>query len=110
MGEGDVQGIREDLSEVKECLGDLSRAVTDLRVLVAGNYITKDDFTEFQKVSENRVVALHKKVDDNKDEAIKNLDAYRKDQRELMFKVAGLALMVSSITFGILQWVVSLSK
>lgn len=63
VGENDIQSIREDLGEVKQSLSGINKAVTDLRVLVAGNYVTKEDFQKCQDCAENRIVELHRKVD-----------------------------------------------
>jgi len=63
MGNEDISLIRQDLSDVKKQLGDLSVALSDLRVLIAGKYVTKEDFQKCQECAEDRIVALHKKVD-----------------------------------------------
>lgn len=99
MGDNDVQSIKEDLSEVKDSLADLTRAVGDLRVLVAGNYVTQTDFKECKKCSEARIVALHQKIDEHK-----------KEEREHMYKLAGLVFVVSAFVFTMLQWAVSLAQ
>lgn len=99
MGDGDVQSIKKDLGEVKESLCDLNKAVGDLRVLVAGNYVTRTDFTEYQKTEEGRVVALHQKIDEHK-----------KEEQENAFKLAGIVFAVSAFVFGILQWAVQLTS
>lgn len=51
MGENDVQSIRQDLGEVKVSLVNITEAVADLRVLVAGEYVKKADFDECKKCS-----------------------------------------------------------
>lgn len=58
-----MQSIKSDLGEVKKSLSDIGKAVTDLRVLVAGNYVTKEDFQKCQDCAEGRIVELHRKVD-----------------------------------------------
>ena len=63
MGENDVTVIRQGLGEVHKKLDDLSDSVSDLRVLIAGEYVRKDDFQKCQDCAESRIVALHKKVD-----------------------------------------------
>jgi hypothetical protein len=93
----DVQAIREDLVEVKQSIGELTKAVTDLRVLVAGNYITKAEFTEHQKIEEARVVALHNKIDN-----------HEKSERAERWKIFGAAMTVAAFVFGVIQWIVSL--
>jgi len=49
MGDEEVQTIKEDIAEIKEAVKDVSTVVNDMRVLLAGNYITKQDFEEFKK-------------------------------------------------------------
>lgn len=97
MGENDVQVIREDLVEVKRSLTDLSDAVADLRVLVAGNYVTKADFHECQKCAEARVIELHKKIEN-----------HVKEEKADRWKLAALMATVTGIVFGVIQWVVNL--
>jgi hypothetical protein len=62
VGDNDILIIKEGLTRVEAALTDLTKAVNDFRVLVAKDYVRKDDFDKFQDVSEARVVTLHKKV------------------------------------------------
>ncbi|MDR3539793.1 MAG: hypothetical protein P4L69_02320 [Desulfosporosinus sp.] len=52
MEEKEVRTIKEDIAEIKETVKDVSAVVGDMRVLLAGNYITKQDFEKFKKDSE----------------------------------------------------------
>ena len=52
MEEGEIRTIKEDIAEIKETVKDVSTVVNDMRVLLAGNYITKQDFEEFKRDSE----------------------------------------------------------
>lgn len=99
MGENDVRDIREDLAEVKQSLGELARAVTDLRVLVAGNYVTKAEFSEHLKTDEARVVALHNKI-----------EGHEKNERAERWKIFGAAMTVAAFVFGVIQWIAGLFK
>lgn len=99
MSGNDVRDIRDDLGEVRRTQADIIKAVSDLRVLVAGNYVPRVEFDECQRCAEIRTVALHKRIDDHK-----------KDDRENMYKLAGLVFAVSSLVFGALQWAVSLAS
>lgn len=99
MGEVDVRSIMDGLAEVKTLLRDQGKALGDLQVLVAGNYVTKTDFQEYQKIEEARVVALHQKI-----------DAHEKAERAERWKVVGAALAISTFVFGIIQWVVGLFR
>ncbi|MCB8818455.1 hypothetical protein [Desulfosporosinus shakirovi] len=53
MEEGEVRTIKNDIAEIKEAVKDVSAVVNDMRVLLAGNYVTKRDFEEFKKRSES---------------------------------------------------------
>lgn len=49
MGE-ELDSIKEDIREIKDGIKDLSGSVNNLRVLIAGDYITKTEFAaEVQK-------------------------------------------------------------
>ena len=52
MVDGEVKTIKKDIAEIKESVKDVSTVVNDMRVLLAGNYITKQDFEEFKKEAE----------------------------------------------------------
>lgn len=52
MEEGEARIIKKDIAEIKEAVKDVSAVVNDMRVLLAGNYITKQDFEEFKKGAE----------------------------------------------------------
>ena len=49
MEEGEARTIKEDIAEIKEAVKDVSAVVNDMRVLLAGSYITKKEFEEFKK-------------------------------------------------------------
>lgn len=99
LGEGDVQVIRQDLGEVKRSLADLADAVADLRVLVAGEYVRKDEFDDFKRQEEDRIIRVYDKIEE-----------YKKEEAANRFKLAGLIFTISAFVFGIMQWVVSLFK
>ena len=49
MEEREVKTFREDIAEIKETVKDVAEVVNDMRVLLAGNYVTKQDFEKFKK-------------------------------------------------------------
>ncbi|EHQ87547.1 hypothetical protein [Desulfosporosinus youngiae] len=53
MGEEEARTLKEDIAEIKESVKDVSVVVNDMRVLLAGNYITRQDFEEFKKGMES---------------------------------------------------------
>lgn len=99
MGDKDIEVILGDMGEIKQSLGKLTDAVTDLRVLVAGNYVTKAEFAEHLKTEEDRIVALHNKI-----------DAHEKSERSERWKIFGAAMTVAAFVFGVIQWIASLVK
>lgn len=49
MEDKEVQTLKVDIAEIKEAVKDVSAVVNDVRVLLAGNYVTKQDFEEYKK-------------------------------------------------------------
>lgn len=51
MGGSDpeVQDLKDDVKEIKGDVKDVATAVNDLRVIIAGNYVTKTEFDEYKK-------------------------------------------------------------
>jgi t-SNARE complex subunit (syntaxin) len=110
VGDNDILIIKEGLTRVEAALTDLTKAVNDFRVLVAKDYVRKDDFDKFQDVSEARVVTLHKKVDDNAKETQKALGDHAKEERANRWKFAGVVATVTGIIVTVIQWIVSLAR
>lgn len=52
MGDEEVKELKGDIVEIKEAIKDVSAVVCDMRILLAGNYITKREFEEYKR--ENR--------------------------------------------------------
>lgn len=52
MEDGEAQTIQKDIGEIREAVKDVSAVVNDMRVMIAGNYITKQDFDKFKKGAE----------------------------------------------------------
>jgi len=46
MSDTEVKGLKEDVTEIKSDVKDIHNTLGDLKVLIAGNYVTK---TEFEK-------------------------------------------------------------
>lgn len=49
MDDGEIQTLKVDIAEIKEAVKDVSAVVSDMRVLLAGNYVTKQDFEEYKR-------------------------------------------------------------
>lgn len=79
MSGSDVEYIKEGLTEVKETLKELTHNINDLRVLVAGEYVKKEEFKEHLKTeASNR------------------------------WKIAGLTITISGLIFTVIQWIFTL--
>ena len=50
MEDSEIRWLKEEMVQIKETVKDVSEVVNDMRVLVAGNYVTKQDFEEFKRV------------------------------------------------------------
>lgn len=96
MSEGDIQAIKDALGKVERGLGKLSDAVADLRVLVAGNYVPKEDYKEHMEMEEARVVALHKRIDSIDDK----IDNHQKEEWQDRLKIAGMVVAICSLLLG----------
>lgn len=110
MGDGDVLIIKEGLNEVKAALTDLTKAVNDFRVVVARDYVPKDDFEKCKECAETRIVELHRKIDGNAKDAQKALEDHEKEERASWWKMAGLAAAITGIVLSAIQWVFSLIR
>ncbi|ODA39711.1 hypothetical protein [Desulfosporosinus sp. BG] len=49
MEDKEVQTLKADIAEIKDAVKEVSAVVNDMRVLLAGNYVTKRDFEEYKK-------------------------------------------------------------
>lgn len=49
MDDREAQIFKADIAEIKEAVRDVSVVVNDMRVLLAGNYVTKQDFEDYKK-------------------------------------------------------------
>jgi hypothetical protein len=68
LGEAELQGIKEDIAEIKARMGDIaevkdevkkvSTGLADLRVLIAGDYVKREEFEEAKKENEGAHRAL----------------------------------------------------
>lgn len=92
MGGPDIQRLEGKIDTVMD-------AIADLRVLVAGNYVTKTDLLEYQKIEEARIVALHKKIDDNKTE-----------EKADRWKMAALVATIVGIIVAAGQWITEMLR
>lgn len=49
MGDAETQALKEDVTEIKDTVKSVESTVNDLRVLLAGSYVTKTEFDEYKK-------------------------------------------------------------
>jgi len=109
-----VQGLKEDMTEVKGTLKDMVSQLTELRVLIAGNYTHKDDFAKCQKLQEDRVVSLHQKREIAQKELEAKIEAARKEsnaelsehiktEKENRWKFYGILIAIMTLTTTLIQ-------
>jgi len=109
-----VQGLKEDMTEVKGTLKDMVNQLTELRVLIAGNYTHKDDFAKCQKLQEDRVVSLHQKreivqkelevkIEAVREESNAKLSEHIKTEKENRWKFYGILIAIMTLTTTLIQ-------
>lgn len=49
MGDNELQTLKEDIAEIKTGVKEVSSGLNDLRVLIAGDYVKRDEFEEEKK-------------------------------------------------------------
>ncbi len=49
MSENEVQALKEDTAEIKADVKEIFTIVNDMRVSLAGGYVTKTEFEEYKK-------------------------------------------------------------
>lgn len=81
MSGSDVEYIKEGLTDVKDTLKELTHNVNDLRILIAGEYLTKKEF-----------------------------DKYKQTKSNTEWKIAGIVFTISAIAFSAMQWIYTLAK
>jgi len=50
MDDSEIWWIKEQIVDIKDTVKDVAEVVNDMRVLIAGNYVTKRDFEEYKNV------------------------------------------------------------
>lgn len=71
MANEELQSLKEDITEIKQTVKETNKALNDLAVLVAGNYVKREELDEFRKTNteehkelEQRVADLNKRITD----------------------------------------------
>lgn len=49
MDARELKSLKEDIAEIKEAVRDVSVVLNDMRVLLAGNYVTKQDLEDYKR-------------------------------------------------------------
>lgn len=49
----ELEALKEDIADIKETMKDVSATVNDMRVLLAGNYLTRSDFEKYKTDEKN---------------------------------------------------------
>lgn len=49
MGDAETEVLKEDVAEIKTTVKNVEATVTDLRVLLAANYVTRKEFEKYKE-------------------------------------------------------------
>lgn len=94
---------KESNKEIKETLDTLGGAITDIRVLVAEDYIKRDEFEDNRKELWNKI----DKVENDYKIEIKDVRDDIQNIRSERYKIAGIvgtiAAVGTSVVFGIIN-------
>lgn len=97
MGDSDVYGLKDDVKKLDMKIDTVFDAIADLRVLVAGEYIRKDDFYVCRKTCEDRIIRVYDKVEEHKKEEAAN-----------RWKLAGLTASFVAVFLTAARWIFDL--
>jgi hypothetical protein len=64
MANEELQAMKEDITEIKQTVKETNKALNDLNVLVAGNYVKREELDEFQKTNTEEHKELNQKITD----------------------------------------------
>jgi len=93
LGDSDVQGLKDGVEKLAVKIDTVVDVIADLRVLVAGEYVRKDDFDACSKTCEDRIVRVYDKLEEHKKEEAVN-----------RWKLAGMAASLAAVAFSFVQW------
>uniref|UniRef100_A0A7C1J7M8 Uncharacterized protein n=1 Tax=Ammonifex degensii TaxID=42838 RepID=A0A7C1J7M8_9THEO len=82
----ELQEIREDVRETRKEVAEIKQMVNDLKVLVVGNYVTKEEFEKHEK----------------------DFDDYKKNQVQSLRWGLGFVFVVGGLIWSIVSWLVDL--
>ncbi|AFK87695.1 hypothetical protein Tsac_2842 [Thermoanaerobacterium phage THSA-485A] len=60
MANEELQAMKEDIAEIKQTVKETNKALNDLALVVAGDYVKRKEFADLQKANE----AEHRKIND----------------------------------------------
>lgn len=49
MGDAEYSAIKEDVTEIKASVKEVQKSVNELQVMLAGQYVTKEEFVEHKR-------------------------------------------------------------
>lgn len=49
MGDAETKALQDDVAEIKDTVKNVETTVTDLRVLLAANYVTRREFDKYKE-------------------------------------------------------------
>ncbi|MEG6615405.1 hypothetical protein V6C27_03035 [Peptococcaceae bacterium 1198_IL3148] len=90
MGESDVQRLYKAIDKLQKTVDEVKKELSDTKVLLAGTYVTREEF-------DKRITALDNKVEN-----------HEKEDRANRFKFAGIVATATGIIVSVIQWMVGL--
>ena len=84
-----VEGIRQNNEGQKE----LKKCVNEIKVDLAKNYVTKKEFSEYCETSEERIITIHRRLEE--------IGQY---QRDSLWRIILYFAPVAALVFTVLTW------
>ena len=92
--EAKVDSLAEVLKQVHEGQRDLKRCVNEVKVDLAKNYVTKQEFTDYCDTSEDRIKEIHSRLNE--------IGQY---QRDSLWRIILYFAPIAALIFTVITWV-----
>ncbi len=91
--EAKLDGLTDEVRALSAGQRELLRCMTEIKVDLAKNYVTKDDFMSYCDDAEDRIVRIHQR-----------LDEIGKYQRESLWRIILYFAPIAALIFTIITW------
>lgn len=121
LGENDIINLREDVKGINQKLDNVTQSINDLRVLIVGEYLKRDDFYDFKGNVEKCILSTEDKIE-NKIEGLRNnfdkklenhkqeLESHKKEEKDTKFKIITVSVAITGLIFTIIQGIINYVK